>query len=175
MVKKKPTDNNINTKKIEDMLKALEAAGIPWQQTTVPNKQKNPPVFIPTVWTVPPKQPGFPYSPVSEDWEKRMEDQQTVAFMQECRERTADMKDDEKCARCKLRFRCYTEIKVEKKRKTKTRKPRKLGTQPVKRINTVLYSQSITPPIMDGNTDFDWMKVIKDVAENTRPDTEKEV
>ena len=166
--KKKPTDQNINTKKIEDMLEALKAAGIPWQQTTIPNRQKNPPDFIPTVWTVPPKG--------DKDWEKEIEDQQTVAFMQECRERTADMKDDEKCARCKLRFRCYTEIKIEKKRKTKTRKPIKLGTQPVRRINTVLYSQSMQEPkYEDGYVDLDWLKVVKDVAENTRPDTEKEV
>lgn len=150
----------------------LSDAGIDWKQTTVPNKQKNPPVFIPTVWMTPPG--SLPYSPATHDpkeFEKQIEDQQTVAFMQECRERTAAMKDDEKCARCKLRFRCYTEIKVEKKRKTKTRK---LGTQPIKRINTVLYSQSVAPPIADEN-EFDWMKVIKDVAENTRPDIEEEV
>lgn len=43
-----------------------------------------------------------------------------IAFMQECRERTADMKDEEKCKYCKLRFRCYTEIKVNKKGKRRT-------------------------------------------------------
>jgi len=162
-IKKKPTNQNINTKKIEDMLEALKAAGIPWQQTTVPNKKKNPPVFIPTVWTNPP--------PDNKEAREQAEDFALIDFMQECRERTASMKDDEKCAKCKLRFRCYTEIKVEKKRKTKTRK---LGTQPIRRINTVLYSQSVLPPIADGD-DFDWMKVVKDVAENTRQDIKKEV
>ena len=167
---KKPTNKNIDTKKIEDMLKALETAGIPWQQTTVPNKTKRPPIFIPSVWTLPPK---------DKDWEARLEDEQTVTFMQECRERTASMKDDEKCARCKLRFRCYTEIKVEKKRKTRVRKPKglKISTQPV-RIRQVLYNQSM--PVLDTAKDkidesIDWLKVVKDVAENTRPDTEEKV
>jgi len=171
---KKPTNKNIDTKKIEDMLKALETAGIPWQQATVPNKTKRPPIMIPTVWTVPPR--GHE---LDEDWEKQIEDQETVAFMQECRERTASMKDDEKCARCKLRFRCYTEIKVEKKRKTRVRKPKglKISTQPV-RIRQVLYNQSM--PVLDTAKDkidesIDWLKVVKDVAENTRPDTKKEI
>ena len=153
MVKKKKSPPPINDKKIKDMLEALKQAGIPWQQTTIPNKTKRPPVMIPTVWTIPPK---------DKDWEERLEDEQTVAFMQECRERTASMKDDEKCARCKLRFRCYTEIKIEKKRKT--------------RVRQVLYNQSINPIMTDKiDESIDWLKVIKDVAENTRPDTKEKV
>jgi len=49
---------------------------------------------------------------------KAEEESKLVHFMQECRERTAYMKDSAKCEHCKLRFRCYTEIKVEKKRRT---------------------------------------------------------
>ena len=170
MVKKQPTNKNIDTKKIEDMLEALKAAGIPWQQATTPNKTKRPPIFIPSVWTVPPR--GHE---LDKDWEKQVEDQETVAFMQECRERTASMKDDEKCARCKLRFRCYTEIKVEKKRKTRVRKPKglKISTQPIRQV---LYSQSMNPIMTDKiDESIDWLKVVKDVAENTRPDTKKEI
>jgi len=164
MVKKKKSPPPINDKKIKDMLEALKQAGIPWQQTTIPNKTKRPPVMIPTVWTIPPK---------DKDWEERLEDEQTVAFMQECRERTASMKDDEKCARCKLRFRCYTEIKIEKKRKTRVRKPLKLGTQPIRQV---LYSQSMSPIMTDKiDESIDWLKVVKDVAENTRPDTKEKV
>lgn len=163
---------DVNKKKIGDMLKALKQAGIPWQQTTVPNKENRPPIFIPSVWTVPPR--GHE---LDKDWKKQIEDQGTVAFMQECRERTASMKDGEKCARCKLRFRCYTEIKIEKKRKTGVRKPEGLkpGTQPIRR-KSILYSQSMSPITTD-KTDksIDWLKIIRDVAENTRPDTKKEI
>ena len=161
MKEQKP--EGINKKEIEKMLKALEATGIPWQKTTIPNKNKRPPIFIPSVWTNPPK--------IDKDWEKQVEEQETIRFMQECRERTANMKDDEKCAKCKLRFRCYTEIKVEKKRKTRVRKPRgmKIGTQPIR--PQVLYTKSV----IGSDDDLDWLKVVEDVAKDTRPDIKKEV
>ena len=63
----------------------------------VTKKKKKPSILVPTVW------------------EKPTEEQKTIGFMQECRERTASMKDEEKCNYCKLRFKCFTEIKVEKK------------------------------------------------------------
>jgi len=159
-------NKQVNDKAIKEMLEALKHAGVDWQQATLPDKHKYPPVMIPSVWTNPP--------PNNKEAREQAEDFALVDFMQQCRERTASMKDDEKCARCKLRFRCYTEIKVEKKRKTKTRKPRKLGTQPIRRINTVLYSQSFSSPVVTEG-EIDWLKVVKDVAENTRPDTKKEV
>ena len=166
-----PPQKQVNNKAIEDMLKALEHAGVDWQQATLPNKQKYPPIMIPSVFTNPP--------PNNKEAREQAEDFALVDFMQECRERTAHMKDDEKCARCKLRFRCYTEIKIEKKRKTKVRKPIKLGTQPIPRrkiLSTVLYSQSMERVITDKTDEsIDWLKVVKDVAENTRPDTEKEI
>lgn len=37
-------------------------------------------------------------------------DIQLIRFMHECRARTTEMKDGDKCDICKLRFRCYTEI-----------------------------------------------------------------
>lgn len=58
----------------------------------------------------------------SSDPNKETDNLDLIAFMQECRERTTDMKDEEKCKYCKLRFRCYTEIKVSKKKKKNTRK-----------------------------------------------------
>ncbi|RLC61427.1 MAG: hypothetical protein DRI01_08535 [Chloroflexi bacterium] len=64
--------------------------------------------IIPSVWP----------TEKSEDFDdslKELEELELFRFMQECRERTAAMKNSEKCAKCKLRFRCYTEI---------TRKPK---------------------------------------------------
>jgi len=67
--------------------------------------------------------------PVSTAWRRlpsnpqmNAEDLSLIDFIQECRERTAAMKDREKCEHCKLRFRCYTEIKVKRERKTKFEK-----------------------------------------------------
>lgn len=140
---------------IKGLLKAFKKQGIDWQQATLPNKQKYPPVTIPKIWMT---------TPNSKKIEEQAEDFELIKFMQECRERTAHMRDDEKCTKCKLRFRCYTEIKVEKKRKTKITKPTKLRLLPKKKIlSTVLYNQSI--PIDES---IDWLKVVKEVAENDR-------
>jgi hypothetical protein len=96
-----------------------------WKETT----RDNPPV-IPTIF---PKPKPFPKPSV---WEETVDFEETrlIAFMQECRERTADMRDEEKCARCKLRFRCWTEIKVKEKRKTNIVKPKKKPLQKQKEI-----------------------------------------
>ncbi len=87
-----------------------------WTDTPPPpNRERKMPVkWVPAKWPL-------PLSPVQK---KDMEEEEQLEFMQECRERTAATKDEEKCDHCKLRFRCYTEIKVKKKRKTRVRKPK---------------------------------------------------
>lgn len=132
---------------------------------TDPPKKKNPPILIPTVWTTPPR--GHE---LDEDWEKKQEEQELVAFMQECRERTADMKDEEKCERCKLRFRCYTEIKIEKKRKTKTGGVTRIGRkQPIIfRAQTFTSQQAAEFPAPE----FDWAKVIHDIGKSSESDSQ---
>lgn len=68
---------------------------------------------VPTTWKLDEK-----------EQKKAQEEQEQHDFMQECRERTVTMKDEAKCDHCKLRFRCYTEIKVKAKRKSRVRKPK---------------------------------------------------
>ncbi len=156
-----------NIKEIEKAIKEMEKTSN-WQEFTTPNNNPRPPIVIPSIWTTPPR--GHE---LDDDWQKRLEEQQTVAFMQECRERTAAMKDDEKCARCKLRFRCYTEIKIEKKRKTRTTK-RKITPQNLAPASGIIRGKTISSVVLDefdGVNDEEWLKVIKDVAENTRPNT----
>lgn len=47
----------------------------------------------------------------------KTEERELIRFMTECRKRTNDMENGEKCEKCKLRFGCYTEIQVEQKAK----------------------------------------------------------
>ncbi len=91
--------NNIDMKKLEKaMLDDMKNNNF---------KNKRPPIMIPSVWskTVPNKKK-------QKELEEEYKEAELIDFMQDCRERTADMKDDEKCKKCKLRFRCYTERKT---------------------------------------------------------------
>ncbi len=89
--------SGIDMKKLEeDMLKSMNDIS-----------NKRPPMMIPSVWsrTVPNKKK-------QKEIMEEFRESELINFMQECRKRTTDMKDDEKCKECKLRFRCYTERKV---------------------------------------------------------------
>lgn len=151
-MKRDKTGASINEEAIKQMVEEMKKLGI--KPTSAP-KKKNPPIFIPSVWT---EKELDDY-----DWEKQQEEANLLRFMQECRERTIDMKDEEKCERCKLRFRCYTEIKVEKKKK---KSGRKLSTQPIM-YKGILRGQSL--PVLDGKVidDIDWLKVVKSVSESS--------
>jgi len=162
----------INTKQIEKMIEEIKKSQTDWHEFTLPNKKKNPPAIIPTVWTVPSIDEN-----AEKDLVKEVEERELIRFMQECRERTAAMKDDEKCAKCKLRFRCYTEIKVEKKRKTRVRKPKKgtISTMPIKQIYCT-QAQPLTMPKGVWNEGFDdeWRKIILDVGNNSESNFKEE-
>jgi len=161
---------NINTEQIKKMIEAVKEINNNWREFTIPNKVNNPPAMIPTGWVV-------PFNEERKDILDEIEERELARFMQECRERTAAMKDDEKCAKCKLRFRCYTEIKVEKKRRTRTRKPKKgtISTMPIKQIYCA-QAQPLTIPKGVWNEGFDdeWRKIILDVGNNTESNFKEE-
>ena len=159
----KPVDNET----IKKLMEELKKAGIQFDEFKKPNKT-NPQPQLPRIWTVPPR--GHE---LDEDWEKKQEEENLVRFMQECRERTTDMKDSEKCERCKLRFRCYTEIKVEKKRKTKTRKP-----EPTFRTRPPLIIRAQIAQKIEEQQDWikqDWKKEVDGIFNNyTKSNTKTE-
>jgi len=157
---------NVNTEQIKKMIEAVKEVNNNWREFTIPNKVNNPPAIIPTGWAV-------PFNEERKDILDEIEERELIRFMQECRERTAAMKDDEKCAKCKLRFRCYTEIRVEKKRKTRTRKPKKTTT-----VKQMYYAQP--QPLTtskwswtDGFND-EWRKIILDVGNSTESNSKEE-
>ena len=101
--------------KVEELVRELKKAGVKIDEFKKPNRQ-NPQPIVPSVWI---NRSNSSFTPVGQA------EIELVCFMQECRNRTSVMKDSEKCERCKLRFRCYTEIKVEKKKKQSTGQIRK--------------------------------------------------
>ncbi len=152
----KDEGKEIDNETFKKLIEELKKAKIDIDEFKKPNKQKPQPQ-IPTIWTLPPRPRGHE---LDDDWKAKQDEIELVRFMQECRGRTMAMKDSEKCERCKLRFRCYTEIKVEK-RKTSTRK-----SKITRVVKPMIFGSQVGQVVLDELDTKEWERKVNGIFDN---------